>query len=143
MGKYDHAPYEVGKGKPPKATRFKKGTSGNPRGPRHRKKPEEATAAVLLSEILNEQIEISVGNRRLRIPKKLALMNQLVNDSLGGTPAQRIKAAKAIQDLGGFDMQVEDARTTPEMRDAVINQVLERLQLEADRDEDMNGMFKR
>ena len=36
--------YEVGRGKPPVHTRFKKGQSGNPRGPR----PKNLPAAVII-----------------------------------------------------------------------------------------------
>ena len=141
MGKYDHAPYEVGKGKPPKATQFKKGVSGNPRGPKHKKKPEEATLSVLLSETLNEKVEVVIRGRAVRVPKKVAIVIQIVNDAMGGTPAQRIKASKFINEVGGFDLEIEDTRMTPEMRDKAIEEVINHLIAEGKRDQETAHLF--
>ena len=40
----DKRDYEVGRGKPPVHTRFKKGQSGNPRGPRPKNLPARTCA---------------------------------------------------------------------------------------------------
>ena len=47
--------YEVGRGKPPKATRFQKGKSGNPKG-RPKKKQEEFDPGKILQAIDNEDV---------------------------------------------------------------------------------------
>jgi hypothetical protein len=46
--------YEVGHGKPPKATRFQKGKSGNPKG-RPKKKDEDFDPGKILEAIDNEE----------------------------------------------------------------------------------------
>jgi len=54
--------YEVGRGKPPVHTRFKKGQSGNPRGPRPKNLP------ALLVEALNEKVVVTIDGERARSP---------------------------------------------------------------------------
>jgi hypothetical protein len=52
--------YEVGRGKPPVHSRFKKGQSGNPSGPRPK------NLAALLVEALNEKVVVTIdGERRV------------------------------------------------------------------------------
>lgn len=72
--------YEVGYGKPPKATRFKPGQSGNPRG-RPRGQPNLVTD--LLKE-LAEQIRISESGRERTVSKQRAMVKALVAKSLKG-----------------------------------------------------------
>jgi hypothetical protein len=61
--------YEVGYGKPPKNTRFKKGISGNPTG-RPKKSPD--FYAELIREA-NSLITINDKGRRIRITKRRKL----------------------------------------------------------------------
>jgi hypothetical protein len=72
--------YEVGYGKPPLATRFVKGQSGNPSG-RPRARRNLATA---LLAVLNEPVIVTEQGRRKRITKLEAAFKQLVNRSVGG-----------------------------------------------------------
>ena len=65
--------YEVGRGKPPVHTRFKKGQSGNPRGPRPKNLP------ALLVEGLNEKVVVTIDGERREITKREAVAKQLVN----------------------------------------------------------------
>jgi hypothetical protein len=69
--------YEVGRGKPPKHTQFKKGQSGNPRGrPRGAK-----NLATLVGEALDQKVTITEQGRRRKISKREAIITQLVNRS--------------------------------------------------------------
>jgi hypothetical protein len=69
--------YEVGYGKPPRHTRFKKGQSGNPRGrPRASK-----NLSTLLTEVLNERVTVAENDSRRKITKREAIIIQLVNRS--------------------------------------------------------------
>lgn len=72
--------YPVGYGRPPRHSRFKKGSSGNPKGrPRGSK-----NAATLLQEALSEQVVISENGRRRTITKKEAIVTQIVNKAASG-----------------------------------------------------------
>ena len=67
--------YQVGPGKPPLHTRFKKGQSGNPRG-RHAK-----NLPALLVAALNQHVAVTENGRRRQITKREAVIAQLVNKS--------------------------------------------------------------
>ena len=61
------AEYTVGRGKPPLHTRFKKGQSGNPRGPRPKNLP------ALLVAALNEPVVVSANGESRQITKREAV----------------------------------------------------------------------
>ena len=72
--------YEVGYGKPPKSTQFKKGVSGNPKG--RPKKPLDFD-----HELLREAkslITINENGQRTRISKAQGIAKQLTNKALTG-----------------------------------------------------------
>ena len=69
--------YEVGYGKPPRHTRFKKGQSGNPRG----RPCGSKNLKTLLSEALSEPVIITENGRRRKITKREAIVTQLVDRS--------------------------------------------------------------
>src|SRR5438552_9846043 len=70
----------VGYGKPPAATRFKPGKSGNPKG-----RPKgSANLATDLSAELGEQITVREGGRPRRISKQRALIKSLMAKALQG-----------------------------------------------------------
>jgi hypothetical protein len=80
--------YEVGRGKPPVHTRFKKGQSGNPRGPRPKNLP------ALLVEALDEKVVVTIDGERREITKREAVATQLVNKSTGAD----LRATKMLID---------------------------------------------
>jgi Family of unknown function (DUF5681) len=78
----EEKPYRVGRGHPPKETRWKPGQSGNPKG-RGKKRPSffEVT-----EQVLNENVEMRVGDRVLRMSNRHALVRSAVRQALAGKP---------------------------------------------------------
>jgi len=75
--------YQVGFGRPPKATQFKKGQSGNPKG-----RPKGTlNLATVLERTLRERVVINENGRRKEITKLEAAIKQLVNKAASGDPA--------------------------------------------------------
>jgi len=81
--------YEVGRGKPPVHSRFKKGQFGNPRGPRPKNLP------ALLVEALNKPVTVTIDGERREITKREAVVTQLVNESAGAN----LRATKLLIDM--------------------------------------------
>src|ERR1700724_183838 len=78
--------YEVGYGKPPKTTQFKKGSSGNPKG--RPKKIRDFDLELLRQS--RETIVVNVNGRPCRISKHEAVSMQLINKAASGDlPALR------------------------------------------------------
>ena len=82
-------PYDVGYGKPPKQTRFKKGLSGNPNG-RPPKKPDLYTE---LRRVLNELITVTIDGESERVTVQQALLLRLRDQALRG----EVWAGKLLQ----------------------------------------------
>ena len=94
----EHDAYDVGYRKPPLATRFQKGVSGNPRG-----RPKGArNLSTVVAAALNEKVLITENGRKRRISKYEAAVKQLVNRAAGGE-------ARATQLLLGL-IQAGEAR---------------------------------
>jgi hypothetical protein len=82
--------YEVGYGKPPRNTRFKKGeASANPRG-----RPRKNLAASLV-EGLNKKVVVTENGRRRKIAVREAITSQLINKSATAD----LRAIKILLDL--------------------------------------------
>ncbi len=74
--------YDVGYGKPPIATRFQKGRSGNPNGrPRGSK-----NLSTLLNEELDQRVVVRENGRAKKITKRQASVKQIVNKLAAGDP---------------------------------------------------------
>lgn len=74
------ASYEVGYGKPPKASQFRKGESGNPRGrPKGRR-----NLATELHQALSETVVVTENGKRKRLTKRTVICRQLANRSAAG-----------------------------------------------------------
>jgi hypothetical protein len=92
---------KVGYGKPPRATRFRKGQSGNPRG-----RPRGSRSfASLMEEALAEPVIINENGRRKKATKLQAIVKQLVNKAAQGDhrSIQLLMAFTERQQLLGKD----------------------------------------
>jgi hypothetical protein len=101
-------PYEVGFGKPPERTRFKKGRSGNPQG-RPRKKPDLYSE---LTKVLRENLTITVEGQQKQVTVQQALLRRLRDQALrgelwAGKLLQRVVAAlpESESESGPVDMR--------------------------------------
>jgi hypothetical protein len=73
----DRDDYEVGYGKPPRHSQFKRGQSGNPRG----RPAGSRNLATLVNEALNEPVIVVENGGHRKISKREAIIKQLVNRS--------------------------------------------------------------
>ena len=98
--------YEVGYGKPPHHTRFKKGQSGNPRG-----RPKGSkNLPTLLSEALNEPVVVAENGRRRKITMRQAIIKQLVKRSATAD----LRAMKILLDMVR-DLEGQTEPASPEI----------------------------
>jgi uncharacterized protein DUF5681 len=72
--------YEVGYGKPPRHTRFKKGESGRTRA----RLPQAKSMATSIANALNEPVRVNDKGRRRTISKREAVLVRLVNRAASG-----------------------------------------------------------
>jgi hypothetical protein len=76
------SPYKVGYGRPPKATQFKPGRSGNPRG---RPKGPKTVGAVL-RDVIQRRIEVTENGKTRRISVLEVMLRRLANDAMRSDP---------------------------------------------------------
>jgi hypothetical protein len=74
------ADYEVGYGRPPVHTRFRKGQSGNPRGPRARGK----TMPEAIRTALRAKVIVTENGQRKSMPYIEVIARQLAKKAAGG-----------------------------------------------------------
>ena len=74
------ADYEIGKGKPPRHSRFKTGQSGNPKGRPRKPKPGERS----LEDFANEIVTVRVKGRDVQFTKGELAELHLVNKAAEG-----------------------------------------------------------
>ncbi len=72
--------YEVGYGRPPKHSQFKKGRAGNPRG----RAKGSASFSTILAKVLAQRVSLTVNGERMRITVRDALALQLIHGALSG-----------------------------------------------------------
>ena len=93
--------YAVGKGRPPVATRWKSGQSGNPKGrPRGSK-----NLITVLTEALNKRIRIQENAKWRTITTREAIATRLVHDSIKGN-------IRAIAFLLNYEPEIAKQITT-------------------------------
>lgn len=74
--------YEVGYGKPPVATRFQKGQSGNPKG----RKKGSKNLNTLVTDLLDERIAVNTPTGRRHVPRVEMLLRKLIEIGARGNP---------------------------------------------------------
>lgn len=85
--------YEVGYGKPPKATQFKKGQSGNSKG---RPKKSE-NVRTLLRETLNQRVQVRVNGKVKTIRLREAYVQKLTEKAMNGSMRDMLAFLKEVE----------------------------------------------
>ncbi len=107
-----HRTYDVGYRKPPKATRFKPGQSGNPGG---RRRASMSTRSSAFETLLDREIAISTGDRMETRSLEEALQLRTYQEALKGK-------AMAIREVIGWILKREAwfAKHQPQQRRSVV-----------------------
>lgn len=77
----DDEDYEVGYGKPPRHTRFRKGQSGNPAG----KKLLREGPGQIWQRLLQETVTVTENGRKRTMTKLELVLSQLINKAASGS----------------------------------------------------------
>jgi hypothetical protein len=116
--------YAVGYGKPPGATRFQKGQSGNPTGRRRGSR----NLSTILDEELEQRVVIRENGKQKTITKRRASMKQFVNKAASGDHRALQLLINHLHELEGRVATAEDSSQLGEIDQAIVRGILERLQ---------------
>lgn len=94
---------EVGYGRPPQATRFRKGQSGNPRG-----RPRGRRREIPFHTVLSQMVTIREDGRERRITAAEAFLLQLTRKGLQGDSAAARASLQAIETARAKTHPLED-----------------------------------
>lgn len=119
----------VGYGRPPRAHRFRKGVSGNPKG-RPRIVHDGPAEHAILRKVISRKINIAVDGRTRRVPIKEAIAFQLVDKAAKGDfrAMKEIMAIAAIGEgcrelpakfVGEFDVLVKRLSSLSDLEEAL------------------------
>lgn len=85
--------YEVGYGRPPKESRFKKGQSGNPKG-RPKGSPNKGS---IVRNIMDRKVTVRENGKKRRITVFEALVEKMVAKALNGSMNDQIKLVQLVE----------------------------------------------
>lgn len=126
------ADYDVGYGKPPRATRFRKGQSGNPKG--RPRKSLSLTESVRKAATKKVAVHTAEGTKRIR--KLDALVEKTLNDALKGDQKALAVSFGLLRDVDlAQELEARAQASLTELEDADLN-VLARWQAKHGGDED-------
>jgi hypothetical protein len=126
----------VGFCRPPQATRFKKGVSGNPKGrPKH-----SLNVATAFTKALREKVVINEGGKRRTVTKLEAALKQLVNKAASGDH----RSCQQLIDLARDAEAKQQASPSQdpvlsELDQEVLDGILKRFEVDNDKSEEAHN----
>jgi hypothetical protein len=110
--------YEVGYGRPPVDTRFKKGKSGNPRG----RPVGRINGKTMITRILSEKVPVRVGTKSRSMSKLEAMFQAHTNLAIKGDVRSFNIVAGHVARMGVFvDTTSETLTPSPEQDIAILD----------------------
>lgn len=114
--------YRAAPGQPPRAYRFPKGTSGNPRG-----RPKGSkNFATLIQRELDRTVHATVGGRQTKVAKREAIVMRLVEKALKGDH-KSIEAILKYGDEADAKTTLPPMDTDPGRESDILDEYLRRL----------------
>ncbi len=116
--------YEVGYGKPPKATRFREGVSENPTG-----RPKGARSiSSILTKLGRERVKVTTNGKTRSMTKLEVVFTQLNNQAASGN-LKAIRELLSAHRLFAEPQQIDEITpaATQERDDAVLKNIAKRL----------------
>ena len=91
--------YEIGYKRPPKASQFKKGRSGNPKG-----RPKGSNNFVtLLEQELGQSIVVNENGKKKTVTRMQAMVKRMVNGALQGETRAMLTLVEILKRTGRFE----------------------------------------
>ncbi len=111
--------YEVGYGRPPKTTQFKKGQSGNPKG---RTKGSKNFRTALIEE-LSELVTITENGQRKSATKLQVMLRNLTNKAAKGDPRSIEQVLKQLQQMLPETREPKEEKLLPDQQNLLDDYV--------------------
>lgn len=119
----DQGDDRVGYGKPPKATRFVKGQSGNPKGrPKH-----EKTLRALFTKIMRERVTVPTSDGEIRMAGTELVLIQLRNRAIKGDSRASAQLLNLMITIFGIGDPEDQRRNLSKEDDEILREALRAL----------------
>ncbi|WP_290844244.1 DUF5681 domain-containing protein [Henriciella sp.] len=104
--------YQIGYGKPPKSTQFKKGQSGNPKG---RTKGSKNFRTALTDE-LSQLVQFTEDGHRKSATKLQVMLRNLTNKAAKGDPRSIEQVLKQLQQMLPETREPKEEKLSPDQQ---------------------------